>query len=84
MYADLYERPRKVVRVRRAWKKRIRKALRRGRKIASPSSFYTVRKGDSLWTVSRKTGTSLDTLIVSNYHILKNRRIRAGDKLVVK
>jgi membrane-bound lytic murein transglycosylase D len=84
MYADLYERPRKVVRVRRAWKKRIRRALRRGRKIASPSTFYTVRKGDSLWTVSRKTGTSLDTIIVSNYHILKNRRIRAGDKLVVK
>ncbi len=84
MYADLYERPRKVVRVRRAWRKRISKALRRGRKIARPSSYYTVRKGDSLWTVARKTGANLDTIIVSNYHILKNRRIRAGDKLVVK
>jgi membrane-bound lytic murein transglycosylase D len=84
MYADLYERPRRVVRKRRSWKKRIRKALRRGRKIASPSRYYQVKKGDSLWTVSRKTGTSLDTLIVSNYHILKSRRIRAGDRLAVK
>ncbi len=84
MYADLYERPRKAVRKRRAWNKRIRRALSRGRKIASPSGFYTVRRGDSLWTVSKKTGTNLDTLIVSNYHILKRRRIRAGDKLVVK
>ena len=84
LYADLYERPRKTVRRRRAWSKRIRKALSSGRKIASPSSYYTVRKGDSLWTVSKKTGTNLDTLIVSNYHILKNRRIRVGDKLVVK
>jgi membrane-bound lytic murein transglycosylase D len=83
MYADLYERPRKAVRMRRAWKKRIRRALKRGRKIASPN-YYQVKKGDSLWTVSRKTGTSLDTLIVSNYHILKRRRIRAGDKLAVK
>ncbi len=84
MYADLYERPRKAVRVRRAWNKRIKRALATGRKIASPSTYYTVRKGDSLWTVSKKTGTNLDTLIVSNYHILKNRRIRAGDKLAVK
>lgn len=83
MYADLYERPRKTVRMRRAWNKRIKRALRRGRKIASPS-YYKVRKGDSLWTVSRRTGTSLDTLIVSNYHILKSRRIRAGDTLAVK
>lgn len=84
MYADLYEKPRRVVRMRRSWKKRISKALRRGRKIASPSRYYHVKKGDSLWTVSKKTGTSLDTLIVSNYHILKNRRIRAGDRLAVK
>lgn len=84
LYADLYERPRKSVRRRRAWSKRIRRALRRGRKIASPSTYYTVRKGDSLWTVSKKTGTGLDTLIVSNYHILKKRRIRIGDKLVVR
>lgn len=84
MYADLYEKPRRVVRLRRSWSKRISRALKRGRKIASPSQYYHVKKGDSLWTVSRKTGTSLDTLIVSNYHILKNRRIRAGDRLAVK
>lgn len=84
MYADLYEKPRKVVRLRKAWKNRIKHALRNGEKIASPQRYYKVRKGDSLWTVSRKTGTSLDTLIVSNYHILKKRRIRAGDELAIK
>jgi len=84
MYADLYERPRKSVRRRRSYKKRLRLAMKRGKKIRSPSSYYTVRKGDSLWTVSRRTGISLDSLIASNYKLLKRRRIRAGDKLAVK
>jgi membrane-bound lytic murein transglycosylase D len=84
MYADLYERPRKSIRIRRSYRKRLRMALKRGRKIASPNRYYTVKKGDSLWTVSRRTGTNLDTLIVSNYRLLKRRRIRAGDKLAVK
>lgn len=84
MYADLYERPRRSVVKRRNYKRRIRLAKRRGKTIRSPKQFYTVRKGDSLWSVSRKTGASLDTIIASNLKIINYRQIRAGDKLVVK
>tara|TARA_R110002072_G_scaffold1989_5_gene16589 strand:- start:43856 stop:45337 length:1482 start_codon:yes stop_codon:yes gene_type:complete len=84
MYADLYERPRKSVVRRRKYRRQIKKALRRGRKISNPKVFYTVKKGDSLWTVSRKNGISLNSLIASNYHLIKRRRIRAGDKLAVR
>ena len=84
MYADLYEKPRKSIRLRRTYKRRLRLALRRGKKIRTPNKFYTVKRGDSLWTVSRRTGTNLDTLIASNYKLLKRRRIRAGDRLAVR
>ena len=84
MYADLYEKPRKSVVRRRRYRSRLRLALKRGKKITNPKSWYTVQRGDSLWTVSRKTGTSLDTIIVSNYSLIKRRMIRAGDKLVVR
>lgn len=84
MYADLYEKPRKSVIRRRVYRKQIRRALKRGAKITSPKKYYTVKRGDSLWSVAQKTGTSIDTLIVTNYHIIKHRMIRAGDKLVVR
>ena len=84
MYADLYERPRKSIRRRRAYKKRIKLALRRGTRITNPSRFYVVRKGDTLWDVAKKNSLTLDTLIASNIKIVKNRMIRVGDKLVVQ
>ncbi len=84
MYADLYDKPRKSVVRRRNYRKRIRLAKRRGKKISTPSKYYVVKKGDSLWSVSRKTGTSLDTLIVSNLAIVQKRMIRVGDKLVIR
>jgi membrane-bound lytic murein transglycosylase D len=84
MYADLYERPRRSIRRRRQYLKIVRRAKKRGRKIASPSVYYTVKKGDSLWTVSKKTGQSIDTIIASNLHILNKRQIRPGDKLAVR
>ena len=84
MYADLYERPRRSVRRRRRYGRRIRLAMRRGQKIANPKEYYTVKKGDSLWTVAQKYRLSLDTLIVSNLKIVKRRRIRAGDRLIVR
>lgn len=84
MYADLYERPRRSVRRRRSYRRRIRLAMKRGSPIRNPRLFYTVRRGDSLWTVARKYGISLDTLIASNLRILKKRQIRAGDKLAVR
>ena len=84
MYADLYEKPRRSVLRRRRYSRRIRLALRRGQKIKSPRKYYTVKRGDSLWTVARKHRLSLDTLIVSNLKIIKRRQIRAGDRLVVR
>lgn len=84
MYADLYEKPRKSVVRKRKYNSRIKTALRRGKKISNPTRFYTVQKGDSLWSVSRRVGVSMDTIIASNYDILKNRMIRAGDKLVIE
>ncbi len=84
MYADLYEKPRRSVVRKRKYRSRIRLAQKRGRLIRQPSAYYTVQKGDTLWDVSRKTGTNLDTLIRSNLSLVKNRMIRAGDKLVIK
>lgn len=84
MYADLYEKPRKSIRRLRSYRKRIRVAKSKGRAIRRPSRYYTVKRGDSLWTVARKNGISLDNLIASNLKIIKRRRIRAGDRLAVK
>ncbi len=84
MYADLYEKPRKSVLKRKAWKRRLKIALRKGRKISSPSRYYVVSKGDSLWNIAQKTGTSLNTIIASNYKLVKRGLIRAGDRLIVQ
>ena len=84
IYADLYEKPRRSVLRRRKYRRLIKTAKRKGRRITSPSIYYTVKKGDSLWSVSRKSGTSLYTIIASNMRIVKRRQIRAGDRLVVK
>ena len=84
MYADLYEKPRRSVLRKRRYARRIRLALKRGRKIKNPKQYYTVKRGDSLWTVARKHRLSLDTLIVSNLKLVKRRRIRQGDRLVIR
>jgi membrane-bound lytic murein transglycosylase D len=84
MYADLFEKPRKEVVRRNSYKNRIKLAQRRAAPIKNPSQYYTVKRGDSLWTVAKKTGTSLDQLIVSNMKIIQHRQIRAGDVLAVR
>ena len=84
MYADLYEQPRKSVLRQRNYRQRLLLAQKRGQKITNPTAYYTVQKGDSLWTVAKKAGISLDTLIASNYRLVKRRMIREGDKLVVR
>jgi membrane-bound lytic murein transglycosylase D len=84
MYADLYEQPRRVVRERNQYRNRIEQAKRRAQPIRNPSVYYTVQRGDSLWSVSQKTGVSLDTLIVSNLGIVQNRMIREGDRLAIR
>jgi membrane-bound lytic murein transglycosylase D len=84
MYADLYWRPRKHVRIRRAYNRQIRLAKANGQKIANPTEYYTVQKGDSLWSVSRKTGTPINVLINTNINIVGRRMIRQGDRLAVR
>lgn len=84
MYADLYEKPRKEVIRKRDYSYRIKLAQKRGRKISNPTEYYMVQKGDTLWSVARKTGTSLDTLIVSNIDVIQHRMIREGDRLIVR
>lgn len=84
MYADLYELPRRSVRRAKSYRSRVRLAKLRGKKISSPSGFYIVKKGDTLWSIARKMGLSLDTLIASNLNIVQGRMIRVGDRLVVR
>ena len=83
MYGDLYERRRRKIRS-RGLRRRIKIAKRRGKKIKNPSRFYRVKKGDNLWNISNRTGTSLDTLILSNLSIIKRRKIREGDRLIIR
>jgi membrane-bound lytic murein transglycosylase D len=84
MYADLYWQPRKHVRARRSYKRQIRLAKASGKKIVNPKEYYTVQKGDSLWAVSRKTGTPLNVLINTNIGIVERRMIRQGDKIAIR
>jgi membrane-bound lytic murein transglycosylase D len=84
MYADLYERPRRHARVQMTYKKQVKMAKAKGEKIANPKEYYTVQKGDTLWTVSKKTGTPLNVLINSNLHVVEGRMIRKGDRIAVR
>jgi membrane-bound lytic murein transglycosylase D len=84
LYADLYEKPRKSVLRRRAYQKWIKRGNRSGKKISNPSQFYTVKRGDTLWNIARKTGVSLNTIIRTNYKLVKKRMILPGDKLAIK
>ncbi len=84
MYADLYERPRRHVRARKTYKAQIKLAKASGQKLTNPQEYYTVQKGDTLWTVAKKTGTPLNVLINSNLSTVEGRMIRQGDKIAVR
>lgn len=51
-----------------------------GRHRTSTSSSYTVQKGDSLWKISRKYGTSVSALANAN-NISESAIIRIGQRL---
>ncbi len=84
MYADLYERPRRHVRARKTYKAQIKLAKASGQKINNPKEYYTIQKGDTLWTVSKKTGTPMNVLINSNLAVVDGRMVRQGDKIAVR
>jgi membrane-bound lytic murein transglycosylase D len=84
LYSDLYEKPRKSVLRRRAYQKWVKRGRRRGKMINDPKQFYIVKKGDTLWNIARKTGVNINTIIRSNYKLVKRRMILPGDKLAIR
>jgi membrane-bound lytic murein transglycosylase D len=84
LYVDLYERPRKSVLRRRAYNRWVNRGRRLGKQITNPKQFYIVKKGDTLWDIARKTGVNINTIIRSNYALVKRRMILPGDKLAIK
>lgn len=84
MYADLYELPRKHIYKKRSLKAQLDHGKKKGKRIVKISQTYTVKKGDTLWTVAKKTGISVDNLINSNLSLINSRGIKTGDKLVVR
>jgi membrane-bound lytic murein transglycosylase D len=84
LYSDLYERPRKSVQRRRTYQKWVKRGKKRGKHIADPKQFYIVKKGDTLWNIARKTGVNINTIIRTNYKLVKRRMILPGDKLAIK
>lgn len=83
MYADLYEVPRRFRRARRSYYRYISSVKDRGSRISRPSKYYVVKKGDTLWEISRKTGVPQDVLVRSN-KTLRRRHLLPGDKLAIK
>lgn len=77
LYADLFEKPRREV-LRKNHRNRTRLARSSGKK---PVRYYTVKKGESLFTVAQKHGISVKRLIASNE--LKKKKISADRKSVV-
>lgn len=52
------------------------------RPLALPGITHTVKKGDTLWSISKSYGVSLESLVETN-RIPDDFRIRIGEKLLV-
>jgi membrane-bound lytic murein transglycosylase D len=84
LYTDLYERPRKSVVRRRTYQRWIKRGKKKGSNISNPSQYYTVKSGDTLWAIAKRTGVNINTIIRSNYRLVKKRMILPGDKLAIR
>jgi membrane-bound lytic murein transglycosylase D len=84
MYSDLYEKTPKLHARKKSYNRMVASGMSRGKLIKNPTVFYTVKKGDSLWKVSQRTGVPMSTIIRTNGHIVKRRMILPGDKLAIR
>lgn len=81
LYADLFEKPRREVLKRNSRAYRAKRYASRKK----PSRYYTVKKGETLFTVAQKHGISVKRLIASNPQVTKkSKKVNAGIKLVIK
>ncbi len=80
-YADLYE-PVYVKKSRGKQQAILATAQQRGKLITRPKEYYTVKKGDTLWTVAKKKEVSFYTLLKNNSFAIKH--LKPGDKLVIR
>ncbi|MBP9674793.1 MAG: transglycosylase SLT domain-containing protein [Bacteriovoracaceae bacterium] len=82
-YAEHYRSPKK-------WKGKSYRYIKnisykKRRQTSSKAQYYRVRKGDTLWDVSRKTGVPMERIIRSNVAKLdKGRGLKAGSKLIIR
>ncbi len=82
LYADLFEKPRREVlrkKSREYRQKRYASRKKQGR-------YYTVKKGETLFTVAQKHGISVKRLIASNSDVInkKSKKVSAGVRLVIR
>ncbi len=80
LYADLFEKPRKEILRRNSRAYRAKRYAARKK----PMRYYTVKKGETLFTVAQKHGISVKRLIASNSNLKKTKKVNAGTKLAIK
>jgi membrane-bound lytic murein transglycosylase D len=83
MYSDLKEPSRRWFKSKRSYYRTIA-SVRGGKSIKNPKQFYVVKKGDTLWHISRKTGVPMETIIRSNSNLVNRRQVMPGDKLAIR
>lgn len=86
MYQDLYKktsrRELRQIRKRKVHTAQLDRIEKRNEELKK--TIYVVKKGDTLWGVSRKTGVALDAIIKSNLTLVSAREIKPGDRLILQ
>ncbi|MBE7446523.1 MAG: LysM peptidoglycan-binding domain-containing protein [Planctomycetia bacterium] len=52
------------------------------RPVPGEKTTYVVKKGDTLWSISKKYGVSVDTMLRAN-HITNTKDLKVGQKLII-